>query len=155
MTKEKPRAVFDAMVYLQAMVNDQGPAFACKRLVDEGKVILVVSPTILEEAKEVGNRPSLQRKFKNLTSENVTAFLQDLRAKAVEITEVPQVFRYPRDPDDEPYINLAIAADARYLVSRDKDLLDLMADKVFRRRFPHLVILDPVALLRELADQNQ
>jgi predicted nucleic acid-binding protein len=45
------------------------------------------------------------------------------------INEVPRVFEYPRDPNDEPYINLAIPARAKYLVSRDKDLLDLMSDR--------------------------
>ena len=35
-------------------------------------------------------------------------------------------FGYPRDPDDEPYLNLAIKAKADFIVTRDKDLLDLM-----------------------------
>lgn len=38
---------------------------------------------------------------------------------------MPPAFAYGRDPKDEPYINLAIAAQARYLVTRDHDLLDL------------------------------
>jgi len=42
---------------------------------------------------------------------------------------------------------------AKYLVSRDNDLLDLMQDETFRQRFPGLVILDPVTLLGELASQ--
>jgi predicted nucleic acid-binding protein len=66
------------MVFLQALANDQGPAFACQRLVDEGKLKLFVSPAILEEVKDIANRPRLQRKFKNLTPENVEAFLEAL-----------------------------------------------------------------------------
>jgi predicted nucleic acid-binding protein len=66
------------------------------------------------------------------------------------------VFVYPRDPDDEPYINLAVASDARYLVTWDNDLLELMDEKMpagsdFRQRFPHLLILNPVALIREIS----
>lgn len=41
------------------------------------------------------------------------------------ISEVPRVFAYDRDPKDEPYINLAIAAGANYIVSWDNDILDL------------------------------
>jgi hypothetical protein len=67
MSTGTPGAVFDAMVFLQAMANDQGPAFACQRLVDEGKLTLFVSPAVLEEAEDVANRPHLRRKFKNLT----------------------------------------------------------------------------------------
>jgi predicted nucleic acid-binding protein len=59
--------------------------------------------------------------------------------------------RYPRDPDDEPFINLALVSEARYLVSRDKDLLDLAGDEGFQGSYPGLKILDPPALLRELA----
>ena len=58
---------------------------------------------------------------------------------------------FPRDPKDEPYINLALAANADYLVTRDNDLLDLMNDSDFRQQFPGLTILDPVAFLRVLS----
>lgn len=144
-------AVFDCMVYLQAVTNAAGPAFACFRLVDEGRLSLVVSPVILAEVREVLNRPALQRKFPHLTTERVGEFLQVVDAKVVILHQVPEAFSYPRDPDDEPYINLAIAAGARYLVSRDKDLLDLMNAPDFRRQFSSLTILDPPALLRDLA----
>ena len=57
------------------------------------------------------------------------------------------------DPKDEPYINLAIAADADYIVSRDKDLLDLMTGhtkecKEFRRKFRSLKVIEPQEFLK-------
>lgn len=64
--------------------------------------------------------------------------------------DVPEVALLARDPKDEPYINLALAAGAAFLVSRDNDLLDLMTDPEFRGRFPGLQIVDPATLLREL-----
>ena len=63
---------------------------------------------------------------------------------------MPSLFSLPRDPDDEPYLNLAIAAGADYLVTWDKDLLDLMQDASFRAQYPRLTILNPVALLQIL-----
>lgn len=63
---------------------------------------------------------------------------------------MPRIEKLDRDPKDEPYLNLAIAAKATYLVSRDRDLLDLMADPTFRQRHPDLLILDPVEFLREI-----
>ena len=45
-------------------------------------------------------------------------------------------------------MNLALAAEAKCLVSRDRDLLDLMHDESFRRQYPDLQILEPVAFLR-------
>ena len=59
-----------------------------------------------------------------------------------------------RDPKDSKYINLAIAARAPYVVTRDKDLLDLMSDRPdgieFRRRFPALKIVDPATFVGEI-----
>ena len=45
---------------------------------------------------------------------------------------------------------LAIAANADYLVTWDKDMLDLMQDEGFRIQYPRLTILNPVALLQVL-----
>ena len=61
----------------------------------------------------------------------------------------------PRDPDDEPYLNLALEAGAQFLVTRDRDLLDLMRwdteeGRDFQSRFRELRILDPAAFIREL-----
>ena len=64
----------------------------------------------------------------------------------------PHAFTLARDPDDEPYTDLAIATTTHYLVSRDKDLLDLMNQetpegKELRRRSPNLRILAPSTFL--------
>jgi len=72
--------------------------------------------------------------------------LTKLEAKAILLANVPEEFHYERDPDDEMYINLAIVSNAAYLVSRDKDLLDLMTTSTdiarqFRSRYPFLRIM--------------
>lgn len=160
MTASRPGAVFDCMVFVQALASRKGPAFACKQLVDSDQVTLFLSPPVVAELTEVLNRPKIQRKLAGLTPERAEAFLRDLTGKAVLLDEVPEVFRYPRDPKDEPYVNLALAARADYLVTRDKDLLDLMdgglpTGKDFRERFPGLSILDPVAFLDKVSPKPE
>jgi putative PIN family toxin of toxin-antitoxin system len=145
------RVVFDCMIYLQAATNENGPAYACLRLVEEGALSLYLDRETLAEVRDVLGRQRLRRKFKRLTDELVDEFLQAVAARAVMLDDVPRIFEYRRDPDDEPYLNLAIAAKARYLVSRDNDLLDLMRDSAFTARFPTISILQPPDLLRELA----
>jgi predicted nucleic acid-binding protein len=113
----------------------------------------------LAEVKDVLARPALQRRYKALAPEKVATFLAEIETKAMLITNVGSVFSDPRDPKDELYVNLAVAAEARYLVTRDKDLLDLMdagtqAGKIFRERFPSLTILDPTAFLREFTPKR-
>jgi len=100
-------------------------------------------------------RPRLRAKFPALTPQAVQAFLADVLRQAHSITDVPKAYCLPRDPKDEKYINLAIASGARYLVSRDKDLLDLMNEQTpegrdFRRRFPDLRIIDPPTFVHEM-----
>ena len=66
------------------------------------------------------------------------------------VLHAPHVFSFPRDPDDEPYVDLAIATQSSFLVSRDSDLLDLMKDEASRTAYPGLTILDPVAFLSQV-----
>jgi putative PIN family toxin of toxin-antitoxin system len=143
-----PRAVFDCMVFLQGAGRPAGPARACFHLVEEGRVTLLVSPEILAEIRDVLTRPKILRKFPLLWAEWVEAFVRNVESKAVLLAEVPRAFTLERDRKDEPYLNLALAAGAHYLVSRDLDLLDLMADDNFRQRYPDLNILDPPAFLQ-------
>ena len=144
------RAVFDCMIFVQAVTNESGPAFACFQYVEEGRLTLCLSHEILAEVRDVLSRPKVRRKFTHLTEERIEEFLRVVETRGVIREVVPSEFTYARDPDDEPYINLAIAAGASYLVSRDNDLLDLMTDPEFRARYSTLAIVDPVSLLGEI-----
>lgn len=96
--------------------------------------------------------PAPSSKNLDLTDEKVEKLIETLLEKSEFIRKVPPHFNYPRDPNDEPYINLAIEANAVFLISRDNDLLDLMTGfsdecKDFRRRFRKLKIVNPVEFL--------
>jgi len=149
------RVVFDCMVFLQGAGRPNSPAHACFRLVDDNKITLCLSPDILAEVWDVLTRPVVQRKFPLLSAESVEAFIHGAESKAIVVTDVPKTFTLERDPKDEPYLNLAIAIGSQYLVSRDRDLLDLMADKTFLNQYPNLTILDPTAFLQEVATFEQ
>jgi len=145
-----PRVVFDCVVFLQAAARPDGPAGACLRALDAGDLTLYISSEILLEVRDVLQRPKLRQRFPTLPPGNVDNILQNIQSKSLLIAFVPPVCSLPRDPKDEPYLNLAIAAQASYLVTRDRDLLDLMADTGFRQRFPDLQILEPPEFLRAL-----
>ena len=150
-----PSAVFDCNIFLQAAVRDTGPSFACLAAVEAGLVQLVISPAVIAEIEQVLNRESMQHKFPQLVPKIVDEYISRIIALAVVKNKIPQAFFFPRDPKDEPYINLAIASKVEYLVSRDKDLLDLMDDQsstgqLFKKDFPSLIILTPVGFLEVL-----
>lgn len=155
MIAEPPRVVFDCNIFVQMMLNPPGSAGACKRLIESGAVLLFVSQPILAEVADVLSRSRFQRLLPDLTPARIAAFMQELSALAVLITNVPEEFHYERDPEDEPYINLAIVTSARYIVSLDHDLLDLMdssfaASREFQRRYPMLRVMTPALLLAEI-----
>jgi putative PIN family toxin of toxin-antitoxin system len=146
-------AVFDCVVFVQALANPRGPAGTCFELVRSGHVRLYISPSVRAEVAEVLGRPIIRRRLKGLTNETVAAYLDEIDRLAHSTPAVPPVIALERDPKDEKYINLAIAAQASYLVTRDQDLLDLMGPgrtpgSAFRDFYPFLTITDPVTLLR-------
>ena len=113
------------MIFLQAAARPNGPAAALLELVEIGELELFVSKACLEEIREVLIRPSLQRKFPSLTISTVSDFLDRIQACSVYSASVPSSFVLERDPKDSKYIDLAIATKADFLVTRDKDILDL------------------------------
>jgi putative PIN family toxin of toxin-antitoxin system len=140
-------AVFECVIYVQAAINNHGPAAACLTLVEGGQVKLFANTAILAEVRDVLSRDKLRKKFPHLTDETAEQFLQHIGHLAQFMPDVPSVFALQRDPDDALYVDVAVASHALFLVSRDKDLLDLMNDPTFRQRYPNLTILDPVQFL--------
>jgi putative PIN family toxin of toxin-antitoxin system len=149
----KIRVVFDCNTFLQAALNEESLAGNCYRLVEEGTVELFVSQEVLDEIEDVINRPHIRERFDTLTDERIENFLNSIRNLAVIVQKIPQVFSLPRDIDDEIYINLAVEAEAAYIVTRDKDLIDLMTgfdleSKQFRQKFRPLKVVQPLEFLK-------
>ena len=88
------------------------------------------------------------------------ALISRVLEKAIVVEEAPHHFNYLRDPKDEKYINVAVEAEASYIVSHDQDLLDLMTGhtgecKDFRRRFRSLKIIEPAEFLKTIVIEKE
>lgn len=148
------------MLFLQGLISESGIAVSCFELFENGIVELFVSEEVLAEIQDVITRPKLQARYSRLTDERAQRLIEILRLKATLIKSPPRVFNYTRDPKDEKYINLAVAADAEYIVSRDSDLLDLMTgfdvkSKEFRQKTRPLKIVEPVDFLRIVEERTK
>jgi putative PIN family toxin of toxin-antitoxin system len=155
-TQDRLRVVYDCNVLLVAAAKEKSTAAACLWLARSGYVRLFISKDVLEEIADVLNRPKIRAAFATLTAELVTSFLEQLREVGEFVRTVPKQFSYSRDKDDEQYVNLAGVVAAHYLVSRDKDLLSLNTGhsdecKQFRQRFRPLKVIEPLDLLRQIA----
>ena len=148
------RVVFDCNIFFQALISPTGPAGQALDAIAEGRCFLFVSQFVIDELNDITSRPHLVARF-SLTAERVALFLDSISEIATTLVHVPAVFEFPRDPKDAHYIDLAVAVQAKLIVSRDLDLLSLNdpltpEGRDFRVRFPDLQILTPTELLRLL-----
>jgi putative PIN family toxin of toxin-antitoxin system len=149
MKQSRPDVVFDCNVFLQAISRVNGPAAHALRLVEENAVTLHLSRAILRELRRTLAYPEIRQRNPHVTDEVIDSFITRLLFRGVLLRNVPHVVEHPRDPKDEPYLDLAAAVNADFLVTRDNDLLYLTTDhsieaKQFRQRFPAIKILTPV-----------
>lgn len=118
------RVVLDTVILVRSLINPYG-RWGQVVFAHADAYLLVVSPPILAEYLEVLQRPELTRKYRSVATRDPHAILDLLTsAEVVELADVPPV---SRDPKDDPFLATAQAGNADYLVSEDRDLLDLGA----------------------------
>jgi uncharacterized protein len=83
---------------------------------------VVVSPALLAEWDEVRRRPQWNGQLLGERGDAIDAVLNDPSTVSVELGEVARVCR---DPDEDYVIATAVAGQADFIVSADKDLIDL------------------------------
>ena len=147
-------AVFDCNVFLQAMLSERGAARACWERVAADEVELFVTQYMIDEIEALPDKRELRR-YRQITGSRVDAFVKQLRAVARLVDDPPPLFAYSRDPDDAHYVNVALATGAMLVVSRDRDLLDLMTEinpegKSLRNSYPSFQVLTPPQFLKTL-----
>ena len=116
------RFVLDTVVVVRALFDPYGWAgtllfeFSAPRE-------WVVSPDIVDEYLDVVNRPHIRQRFRANPARSVEGFMnRHDTAKMVVPAPIPSVCR---DPNDDKFIAAALAGRASFIVSEDKDLLDL------------------------------
>jgi putative PIN family toxin of toxin-antitoxin system len=155
----KPQVVFDCMVSVQAAASHGGTSRACFDAAMRREVVLFVSHETLSELRDVLHRDELRKNFSQLTDVVADRFVAEMLGCATLIDPVPPIYSHPLDPKDSPYVNLAIAANADLIVTRDRrHMLSLMdssraegAD--FIARFPQIRIVAPERLIEMLQQQ--
>ena len=147
------KVIFDCNIFAQALMNPHGPAGACVQAALDGQVTLFIADFVISEVREIPNKPTPAKA--GVTPEKTENLVQLVLVKAEYVSSFPAVFVHPIDDDDSDYVNLALAADAKLIVSRDRHLLNLnnpakpwSAD--FRARFPDLHIISAEQMLREI-----
>ncbi|MFP4070514.1 MAG: putative toxin-antitoxin system toxin component, PIN family [Desulfovibrionales bacterium] len=134
--------VVDTNVWISGILTREGaPARVVRHVMTRG-IPVFSFPTFAEFESRI-RRPKFDR---YISLEMRRQILHDLSAAALWVDIPPDLARKPfcRDTDDDMFIHTALAARAPWLVTGDKDLLDVCA-------IPQLHIVSPAAAL-ELAD---
>ncbi len=147
-----PCVIYDTMVTLQAAVHPERK-YATIEAVEDKRLTLCTSPELVAELRDVLTRPSLASKFPALTPQRIAVFLDSLNLISTSFETVPELFTWPLHPDDDHLFNLAIEAQANYLVTWESRILKLATDttesaQLLRHFCPRLSIVTP----KQLAD---
>ena len=151
------RVVFDTNVYVQTMLNKDGIGGQCFDLALAESIELFVSRNILDEFRKVIRRPTFTRFLPDLTNDDIDAFVTAIGEVATIIRVPTGSVKIVRDPNDDMLLELAELCDPNFIVTSDRDLLDLMtgfddASKEFRQRFRHLKIVRPDEFLKIISE---
>ena len=116
------RVVFDTVVFVRCLINPY--SWWGKIIFQESdNYRLFVSKPVLEEIFEVLNRPELTSLFQTIKGLDKKKIIEIIsQAEVIEIQDVPKV---SRDEKDDIFLQTAKVASADFLVSADRDLLDL------------------------------
>jgi len=106
--------VLDTNVVISGILKPYGKAAAILHLAAEGTTRLAYDLRILSEYRDVLKRP----KF-NFAKEDVEAFLGQIEQEGILISGKPLRLHLP-DLDDEPFLEIASAANAKAIVTGNK-----------------------------------
>jgi putative PIN family toxin of toxin-antitoxin system len=107
------KVVLDTNVLVSGLLSPYGAPGELLRLVAVGALRLCYDVRILEEYREVLQRPAFP-----FARDRVDALLAQVTAEGVMVGATPLPAPLP-DPDDEAFLAVALAGSARYLVTKN------------------------------------
>jgi uncharacterized protein len=106
--------VLDSNVVVSGILRPFGKPAMILRLAADGRIRCAYDLRIIAEYRDVLNRP----KF-GFSKNQLTAFLDQIEEEGLAVAAAPLPIHLP-DPDDEPFLEAALAARAEILVTGSK-----------------------------------
>ncbi|HFD40497.1 MAG TPA: putative toxin-antitoxin system toxin component, PIN family [Anaerolineae bacterium] len=152
------RAVLDTNVLVSGLISEHSPP---RQLVDAwlaGSYRLVTSLYQVEELNHVLAYPRLANRLRLMDAE-VDLILTALLSEAEVVAGNLQLPGVTRDPKDDPLLAAAVEGRADYLVSGDRDLLDLGSyqgiQMVTPREFVEILNLGAATQISEVLETSE
>jgi len=117
------QVVVDTSVLIRYLIK---PSTAIRELIEDhwlgGDMRMVTAPPLIEELQRVLQRDYIKAL---IHAEEGQALLEAIYRKADILPQLAEVPSFTRDPKDDKFIACALAGNAAYVISVDKDLLVL------------------------------
>ena len=118
------KAVLDSVVLVSAFLNEKGLAGVLLILCGEKKNLYTAEEILQETRRVLLEKTHIRRKYA-YRDEDVDEFLESIREISTIVFNLPNLRVVERDPKDDMVVACAVAANAAYIVSRDRHLLDI------------------------------
>lgn len=106
--------VLDTNVLVSGLLTPFGPSGEIIRMVSGGNLVLLYDARVLLEYEEVLNRPKFE-----FNKEHINTLLDFIKQNGKLVSPLPLKTPLP-DPDDEPFLEVSIAGEAKCLVTGNK-----------------------------------
>lgn len=145
----RARVILDSNVIVSGTVMLHGVARDVVLGWRRRKYLLVISSAQRSELADVLRRPKFVTRY-GVKPPDVARLLRQIDRDALLVTPQTGLPLSLRDVDDMVILSTAVAAEADYLVSGDKDILAVAGDS----RLGHLQIVTPIRFLEYLEQKD-
>lgn len=137
------RVVVDTNILVSAVIKPTGAVGPVLIALRKGRYTILYAQPLLTELVDVINRPRIRNKY-GLTDEDIRTVIALILLRGEAVMPQEKITAC-RDPDDNKFLEVAVAGDADLIVSGDGDLLVL-------NPFRDIPIVTPRAFLKMLTD---
>lgn len=109
------KVLLDTNVVVSAALKDGRPEAVVVWVATSGECDWIVSQDILAEYREVLRRPKFG------LPEHLLEHWDEILRTLTSCVEVPELLEFPRDPADSLFLSCALASEADYFVTGDRD----------------------------------
>ncbi|NEO57088.1 MAG: putative toxin-antitoxin system toxin component, PIN family [Okeania sp. SIO3B5] len=117
------KIIIDTNVLVYAVIADGKPEDAVNFVIAKDDWEWIVSEDILNEYRQVLNRPKFQKKLTDIVKQKWLNIIEEATTKVEVAVEV----NFPRDCKDEKFLACAVVSKANFLITGDYDFEEMQA----------------------------
>lgn len=136
------KVVLDTNIFVSGLINEQGLPGKILKVWREGFFLLIISPDIIEEITRVLKEKEFSER--GITKDDINALSFAFLLNAITIIPTIKVTIIKEDPEDNKFLECALAGKADYIVSGDKKHLQPL------KKVQGILILSPARFLANI-----